>query len=342
MLSRLVKENILALKPYEIKDIPCRVKLDANESPYGYVFEERLLEGFKPNRYPDPQAMGLKRVLAKQLNVKAENIVYGNGSDELIYYITMVFGGPVMVLQPTFAMYEIVAKVLGEETISVALDGGFDIDVDRVVETINKEKPRIIYISSPNNPSGNAFERERIIQVINAATGVVIVDEAYIAFSSVEGFINAHYENVIVMRTMSKIGFAALRMGFAIGYERLIAEINKVRLPYNVNTLSQELAMRALDNPYFINHTVEKIVEERRRLYETMRGLHGIKVYPSEANFILFETKSAKDIYASLLRQGILVKKLGGALEGYFRVTVGTPDENEFFLRTLREITGNV
>jgi histidinol-phosphate aminotransferase len=333
-IKKLVRPNVRALRPYEAKEIPARVKLDANESPYGFPF----LKGVRTNRYPDPEAKELKRTFARTLKVRPGNILVGNGSDELIYYLINTFGGPVLYPVPTFSMYGIIAQVLGQKRVEVPLDSSFDLDLKNTLRAIREEKPRLVFLSSPNNPTGNCFSDEKITEIIKRTRGIVVVDEAYLAFSGQRGFVPRlrDYRNLVVMKTMSKIGLAALRVGFLVAGEAVIEETNKVRLPFNLNTVSQALAVRALTDRKGLRAAIASIVSERKKLFKEMSSLGDITVYPSEANFILFKVRSPRRVYSRLLEMGVLVRDMKGVVQGCLRVTVGTKGENDAFLRALK------
>lgn len=341
-VRNLVRPNIRSLRAYDAKDIPCKVKLDANESPYAYDPKEivRLAIKIKTNRYPDPQARELKKVIGKRFGVATENILQGNGSDELIYYLITTFGGPVLYPVPTFSMYGIISQALGERGIAIPLDKKFDIDLGKTMNAIRKDRPKLIFLSSPNNPTGNCFSAEKIMKIINFSRGIVIVDEAYQPFSSVRGFLPLlkDYENLVIMRTLSKIGMAALRLGFLIADAGIIKEVSKVRLPFNVNSISQSIAIEALMDKQRLNASIRTIISERDRLFEEMEKIKGIRPFPSEANFILFKVKNPDSVYNSLLKKGVLVRNLNDGVRGCLRVTVGTPEENKVFLKELRKV----
>lgn len=338
-IKKIVRKEVASLKAYSAKEIPCRIKLDANESPYG--FEEALKSALKikTNRYPDPEAKELKAVIAKDLGIKQSNLLQGNGSDELIYNLIATFGGPVLYPTPTFSMYGIIAQALGEKRREVSLDAEFDLDLDAMLSAARKERPKIIFLSSPNNPTGNCFSSEKILKIIDASEGIVVVDEAYQPFSSEKGFLPmlTDYKNLVIMRTLSKIGLAALRFGFMIADEEIINEVNKVRLPFNVNSLSQAVAVAALKKKKTLKAAVRLIVSERDIMVREMEKITGITPFPSEANFILFKTENPGHIYVSLLKQGILVRDISSAVAGCLRVTVGTPSENRVFLKALKK-----
>lgn len=339
-IRKIVRKDVAGLRAYNAKEIPCRVKLDANESPYGFDESLRAVRRIKTNRYPDPEAKELKRLLSVDLGVSPECILQGNGSDELIYYLIATFGGSVLFPVPTFSMYGIIAQALGEKRLPVPLDGDFDIDIEKTLAAIKKERPKIIFLSSPNNPTGNCYSAEKILRIIEASKGIVVVDEAYQPFSSKAGFapMLADYERLVIMRTLSKIGLAALRLGFIIASPDIIAEVNKVRLPFNVNSLSQAVAADTMKKKVRMNDVIRKIVSERDRLFKGMSEIPAVRPFSSEANFILFRVDRAAAVHSSLLEKGVLVRNLDEAVEGCLRVTVGTPEDNNAFLKALRAV----
>jgi histidinol-phosphate aminotransferase len=341
-IKKFIKPNIAGLKAYQAKEIPCRVKLDANESPYGFDNAIRALKSVHTNRYPDPEALALKKLVAKEFKISPGMILQGNGSDELIYYLIATFGGPVLYPTPTFSMYGIIAQALDQTKTEVPLDEEFDLDMKKTLPEIRKKKPRMIFLSSPNNPTGNCFSSERILKIIDEteSKSIVVVDEAYQPFSSERGFIPLlkDYGNLIIMRTLSKIGLAGLRIGFLIADEAIINEVNKVRLPFNLNILSQAVAREALKNKSSLRKNVRLIVSERDRLFRELSKIEGITPYPSEANFVLFRVKDPGGIYEELLKSGVLVRNMKGVVDGCLRVTVGSPEENRIFIHALKTI----
>lgn len=343
-IRKLVKKQVSALKAYDAKEVPCRTKLDANESPYGFADAVESIAGIRTNRYPDPEAGALRRLIAKDLGVNPGNILFGNGSDELIYYLIATFGGPVSYPVPTFSMYGIIGQALGEKKIEVPLDKDFDLDMDGFLKAVRKEKPKLIFLSSPNNPTGNCFSSDRILKIIGASKGIVIVDEAYQPFSSEKGMLPLlkDYRNLVIMRTLSKIGLAALRLGFMLAGPEIIREVNKVRLPFNVNSFSQAVATAALKKKKGLRTSIKAIVTERERLLEEMVKIKGVIPFPSEANFILFKVKDPAYVHTSLLKRGILLRNINNVVPGCLRVTVGTPAENTAFLKALSKLTGSI
>ncbi|MBI4844720.1 MAG: histidinol-phosphate transaminase [Nitrospirae bacterium] len=344
-IKELVKPNIRSLRAYHAEDLPCRAKLDANESPYPALSSQQSAVSVKNalqslNRYPDPQAISLRKLLATGLKVKPQNILHGNGSDELIQSLIATFGGPVLYPVPTFSMYGIIAQSLGERRGAVPLDEKFDLDIDKFLDAIKKRNPKLIFLSSPNNPTGNSFSYDRILKIIKRSNGIVVVDEAYQPFSSKKSFIPMlkKHKNLVILRTMSKTGLAALRVGFMITHEDIVNEVNKVRLPFNLNSLSQKLAAAALSDEKPILANVKGIISERKRLMREMKKIKGIIPYPSDANFILFKVEDSDIIHRMLLKKGVLVRNMRGVVDGCLRVTAGTPGENSEFLRMLKQL----
>ncbi|UCD35731.1 MAG: histidinol-phosphate transaminase [Nitrospiraceae bacterium] len=333
-IRKLVKPNIRSLRAYQAEEIPCRVKLDANESPFGMT----VLKSVRTNRYPDPGARELRKLVAAELRVRPENVLHGNGSDELIYCLIAAFGGPVMYPVPTFSMYGIIAQALGERRIEVPLDGAFDLDIKNCASHVKKSRPRLVFLSSPNNPTGNSFSHDRIVRIIRQSGGIVVVDEAYQPFSDKKSFVPLlkKHRNLVVLRTLSKIGLAALRVGFMIADKDVVTEVNKVRLPFNVNALSQKVATDALRNREQRKGNINRIVAGRKMLLKNLEGIEGITVYPSDANFILFRVNNGDRVHRELLRHGILIRNMKGVAEGCLRVSVGAERENRAFLKALR------
>jgi len=339
-IRRFVKKNVRALSAYEAKEIPCKVKLDANESPYGFTEVTKAFRKIDTNRYPDPEAKDLKRTIAKGLDVKPETILTGNGSDELIYYLVTVFGGPVLFPVPTFSMYGIISQALGEQQIAIPLDKKFDLDLDSICAALKRERPKLVFLSSPNNPTGNCFSADRVLKIISVARGIVVIDEAYQPFASHKGFLPLlrDYKNLVIMRTLSKIGLAGLRVGFLLADEEIINEVNKVRLPFNLNAVSQAVAIGTLKDRKGLRSRIKAIVSERDRLYKDMEKIGTIHPCQSEANFILFSVQDPDRIYKGLMKRGVLIRNMNRVIRGCLRVTVGTPDENKEFLHALKKV----
>lgn len=350
---RLIKQEILNQKAYAIDLSECPVKLDANENPHGLPPEvaEKLHGAVKEislNRYPDPEARKLKERLARHLGVPADWIMLGNGSDELIQILLAAIrvrpGGGVLIPVPTFAMYKITAVNLGHRVIEMPLDASFDLPDDAASRWVSGETPDLVFLSYPNNPTGNCFSRAKMEEVLGSAKGLVVVDEAYCHFSG-KTFLPEirDRENLVILRTFSKLGFAALRLGILIAAPDLLRELNKVRLPYNLNALTQAVGTALLDHEEALNRQIRAIVEERTYLFGELKRIPGINPWRSDANFILFSCDMDKDrLYGGLVKRGILVKAFSApeVLRNCLRVSVGKNEENRAFIEALRQIAG--
>jgi histidinol-phosphate aminotransferase len=239
-------------------------------------------------------------------------------------------------------MYGIIAQALGEKKIGIPLNGEFDLDIETILMAMKNDKPKLIFLSSPNNPTGNCFSSEKILKIIESASSksVVVVDEAYQPFASDRGFIPmlGDYENLVIMRTLSKIGLAGLRVGFLVAGEEIISEVNKVRLPFNLNSFSQAIAVEVLKNRTLVRQNIKTIVSERKRLSRELMKMKDVKTFPSEANFILFRVADSDRVYKGLLKRGVLVRNMKGVINSCLRVTVGTPGENRAFLKALDQV----
>lgn len=347
----LIRPSVRKLAAYHIDETPCRVKLDAMENPFALPGAAQravgdALRGVRINRYPDPSGKELKRTLARSWGVDPAAMLLGNGSDELIQAIILAFGGPVLAPAPSFAMYEITARALAQNFTAVPLRGDFSLDADGIIRAAAKQKARVLFLACPNNPTGNRFAESAIRKILRSVNAAVVIDEAYYSFSgkTLLPLLRA-FPNMIVLRTLSKIGFAGLRIGMLAAAPGLVAELEKIRLPYNINTLSQVAAVAALRSGAAIDRQISVLISERERLYNALSRMGGVTVYPSETNFLLLRTAGdASRIHAALKERGILVKNLNrpGPLKHCLRVTVGTPRENAEFLKNLKAVMAAV
>ena len=352
LIERLIRPEIRALKAYSVPCADGLIKLDAMENPYSLPADIRrewleALRGISLNRYPDPVATALKSRLqsAMQLPSGAE-ILLGNGSDELIQIIAMALARPGAVMlapTPTFVMYELISTAVGAEFVGVPLTENFELDGTALRAALRRHKPAAVFIANPNNPSGNLFSAEAIDAIINEAPGVVVVDEAYYPFTGATFAERLdRYPNLLILRTLSKLGLAGLRLGVLAGASALLAQFDKLRLPYNVNSLTQASAEFFLSRRQVFDAQVARICSDRDRLFEQLNALPGIRVWSSRTNFILFrsERKSADDLFEALRARRVLIKNLHGgtsALAECLRVSVGTPEENAVFLDALKQ-----
>ncbi len=349
-ITKLVKPQVRRLKAYSIDETLCRIKLDAMENPFSLPENISLeiadtVRAAQINRYPDPSAVKLKQAISELWGLNPERMILGNGSDELIQAIILAFGGPVLIPIPTFAMYEITAKALSQNVVTVPLGKGFSLDADKMLKKAKKMKTKVIFLACPNNPTGNRFSDEAVRKILDKANAAVVIDEAYFDFSR-KSFLPLleDYPNMILLRTLSKIGFAGLRVGVLTAWPKVIEELNKIRLPYNINSLSQAAAVAALGHKDVLDQQISLLISERERLYNALSQMKGITAYPSETNFILIRTATdATDIYIKLKQAGILIKNQNkpGPLKNCLRVTVGTPEENDAFIANLETIMGD-
>ena len=349
-VARLIRQEIRHLKAYHVPDARGLVKLDAMENPYAWPEELRplwleRLRQVSVNRYPDPQARALRQRLRQQLKVPAGmELMLGNGSDELIQILALALAQPsatVLAPVPTFVMYQLIATAVGMRFIGVPLRADFMLDEPAMQAALQQQRPAVVFLSYPNNPTGNLFDPAAIVRVIESAPGLVVLDEAYHAFAG-ESFMDRldRYDNLLVMRTLSKQGLAGLRLGILIGRKAWLDELDKIRLPYNINSLTQVSAEFALEHAAAFDDQARRIRDDREALYRALAALPGIEPYASRANFILFRVRdrSATTVFQALQAGGVLIKNLDspGPLSGCLRVTVGAPAENEAFLSALR------
>lgn len=348
--EEIIREDIRAMNGYRVPDATGMVKLDAMENPYPLPEALRpeilrLVERASYNRYPDSGAAALKARLREVMSVPpGTDLIVGNGSDELIQTLTLAAARPgavVLGVEPSFVMFRLIAAFCGMRFVGVPLNPDFTLDADRVLSAVAEHRPALVFLAYPNNPTGNLYDPEAVARVIDAAPGMVVVDEAYHAFARATFMPSLpEYPNLLVMRTLSKLGLAGLRLGVLCGPRAWLEHLDKVRLPYNVNVLTQLIAEKVLQHENVLAGQAALIVAERARLYEELCAIRHVQAYPSAANFILFRVPAADAVFHGLKDRGILVKNLHGghpALAQCLRVTVGTPEENSRFLGALKE-----
>lgn len=344
-LENLIRENIKRLTPYSSarKEFSgaAQIYLDANENSFGSPLPENY------NRYPDPLQTEIKRKISEWYNVKSSEVFVGNGSDEAIDLLFRIFCEPrrdnILICPPTYGMYEVSAAINDVEVKRANLTADFQIDLDEI-ELAADALTKILFICSPNNPTGNAFEREKILSLIENFIGIVVVDEAYIHFSSEKSFVKeiGNFPNLVVLQTFSKAwGLAGLRVGLAFANAEIIALFNKVKPPYNVSQIAQKTILQAMENKSQVEKTIAEIVAEREKLITSLRDFKFVtKIYPTDANFVLVQTSNAETIYKFLLDEKIVVRNRNNVelCGGCLRITIGTLSENESLLKAFRKI----
>lgn len=338
MIDPLVRKNIRELEPYsnaraEEKEVEKPVYLNANESPYGIY-----------NRYPDPVHLRLRQKISEIHGIDTDSIFLGNGSDEVIDMLIRVFCEPetdrIVVCPPTFTMYQTFAHILNVEVMDVLLLNERDLDEQKLLKLGENTQNKILFLCSPNNPTGMSIPQETISHLLTQWKGMIVVDEAYIQFSPHRSLVEKieKYHNLVVLQTFSKAwGLAGLRLGICFAHPRVVSFLYKISNPYNINSYTQEQAILLLDKKNEIDEQVEIIKIERSRLYEVLSTLSYVEhVYPSDANFFLVRCTDSRSLHSHLLRNHILVRDMSGRLPQCVRITVGTPDENKKLIDALQ------
>jgi histidinol-phosphate aminotransferase len=343
-INNILRENIKNLTPYSsARDEyqgEASIFLDANENAFGSPLDTAY------NRYPDPMQYQVKMRLSEIKGVPARNIFIGNGSDEAIDILFRSFCNPgvdnVIIVPPTYGMYQVSANINNVEARKVLLTEEYQLNLEGIAEAID-EHTKLIFICSPNNPTGNSINRDDIETLLANFNGIVVIDEAYINFSRQKTFIQelTEYANLVVLQTLSKAwGLAGLRVGMAFASEEIIEVMNKVKPPYNVNEASQQLALEALNNVQQVNDWIKETLAQRDKLVLTLKDFDFVlDIYPSDANFILVKTTDAKGIYNFLVQNGIIIRNRTNVelCEGCLRITIGTPNENKILIDTLQQ-----
>ncbi|OQS43568.1 histidinol-phosphate transaminase [Chromobacterium haemolyticum] len=347
-VRQLVRDEIAAISAYPVASADGYIKLDAMENPWPLPAElrqelARVLADVAVNRYPDPSGGTLKAQLKQAFAIPEQaDVLLGNGSDELITLVAQALARPgakLLALEPSFVMYKMNALFSGLDYVGVPLRSDFSLDLPATLAAIAEHQPAVVFVSYPNNPTGPRFARAEVEAICEAAPGLVVVDEAYQAFAS-DSFMNLAglRDNLIVMRTLSKLGLAGIRLGYAAGPSAWIRELDKVRPPYNINVLTQAAARFSLRHIEVFNRQAAELCEERGRLVAGLARYAAVEAFPSEANFITIRVPDAPALYQHFKASGILIKQLHGShplLERCLRLTVGTPQENDAMLAAL-------
>lgn len=344
-----IRPEIRGMTAYHVQDARGLIKLDAMENPWpmpsalqGQVAKQ--LQEAPYHRYPDPDAGALKRALRQSFKLSdALGLLLGNGSDEIIQLLALATARPDAILlsiEPSFVMFQVLAKTCGLHYHGVPLNPDFSLPREALLSAIQSLRPALIMIANPNNPTGNVFDAETLKAVIEAAPGIVVIDEAYFPFTDVSALPWLHHApGLLVMRTLSKLGLAGVRLGILMGAPELIHEIDKIRLPYNIPVASQVIAEVALAEGVSLATQTTLLRAERERLFLRYQEMPGVTVFPSEANFLLLRVNSPDAVFDGLKQRGILIKNLSRAhalLAGCLRVTVGTPEENDCCVEAFR------
>ena len=352
--SKVIRPEIQAMHAYPVADATGLVKLDLMESPYGLPPElaaeiGKLVSQLSLNRYPVPTAQRLRALIRDVMQVpKGCDVLLGNGSDECIQYITATVareGAVVMAPSPSFAMFSMHAFFYRLRFVGHSLREDFTLDAEAFLAAMAKEKPALVWIAYPNNPTGNAFPTADIERIVRAAPGLVVIDEAYQPFAGATFMPRlAEFENLAVMRTVSKIGMAGLRLGYVCARPEWIEAFNKARSPFNINVVTEAVAIKLLENKKVLDDHSARVLAERERVRPELERMPGLTVYPSVANFFLARVAGGADAgnraYQSLKSQGVLVRNFSGShalLDNCLRLTIGTPEENRILVAALRE-----
>ena len=356
MIERLIRHwvrpEIRGLQAYAVPEADGLVKLDAMESPWPVPESIRrewlsALADVEVNRYPDPGSAALKSMLRQCLQIPDQcGIMLGNGSDELIQLIALLVGGPGRVFispDPSFSMYRQICTMTGTRFAGIPLNDDFSLDAGKLLDGIERHRPACVFLAYPNNPTGNCFDPVSVERALARAPGLVVLDEAYFAFCGKTWLDSiAAHPNLLVLRTLSKSGFAGLRLGLLAGHPEWLGEMEKLRLPYNINVLTQASARCFLKHYPVFERQSEQILKNRARLFERLTEIPGVEVFPSETNFLLFRVSSDGDrVFRGLMNKGVLVRNLhamGTPLENCLRVTVGAQEENTAFVEALKSL----
>ncbi|NJD21611.1 MAG: histidinol-phosphate transaminase [Melioribacter sp.] len=344
-IESLVRKNILKLKPYTSArgDHMTGILLDANENSFGSVVKDEWNVGL--NRYPDPFHNMLREELGAYLKVEKENLFIGVGSDEIIDLVVRIFCEPAVdnaiTLEPTYGMYKVVCDVNEVSAISVPLDKSWQPDLEKIYKSITKNT-KVIFICSPNNPTGNLIDSKLIFELAKNFNGVVLVDEAYIEFADKPSLINSiqDYPNLIVSRTFSKAwGLAGVRCGYCVASSQIVSLLYKIKMPYNLNKLTTQVILNALKNNLQKDKFVEAIKIERQFITNELKSNPKIKkVFPTESNYVLFECENPTEVYNKLIEKGIVIRDRSNQVKNCLRVSVGTREQNHKFINELRNV----
>lgn len=349
MADKYFKKRVLDFQPYIPNECDGFIKMDANESPFNIKDTVRAnimkeIEKLNFMHYPDTNCNQLREYLADYVGVPADNIVVGNGSDEMIHVLLNTFvemDDVVLSHDPTFSMYGLNTKVLGGNYIEIEPEEDFTIDIDKLIDSANENSAKIVILCNPNNPTGKTTSKSDIMRLLNETDSIIVVDEAYIEFggeSVTDEVLNSN--RLIVLRTLSKaFGAAAIRTGYLVSSEQIAMKITAIKAPYNLNCISQIVAIELLKDMDTARENIQIIKSEKDRVYDALLKIDGVKPYSSDTNFILFKVDNAEYVFEELRKRKLLIRLFkGGALENHLRVSVGTEEDNDKFINSLSEI----
>lgn len=349
MLDRFIRKSVRGFSPYQVQEYKDVVKLDANENNHlAHVFNEKLSKAImdlKMNEYPDSDSNELRRIIANKLAYRPENIMISSGADQMISIIINAFidpGESILTFTPSFSIYSIFTRLMGGKVIEVPLGDNFKFDYDEFIKAVETQEAKIIFLCSPNNPTGGIIPREEIIGVLDRADSIVVLDEAYIEFDKNSSLdLIEKYPNLVVLRTLSKAyGLAGARLGYGIASEELMDILYRVKPVYNVSSISQLAASVVVEEEEYVKKIIAEIKEERDKIIKELKSIDNIKVYESHANFILFKVEDSKKVFDYLVDKGLLVRYFGqeGVLANHLRTAVGTKEDNIRLVQALKEL----
>jgi histidinol-phosphate aminotransferase len=337
-----IKDSLKSLKPYQVEAEFNGIRLDANETRNFLFPEGFVLNTFEFHRYPDHSAKALREALSQYVGIDANSILEGNGSSELIELMIKTYVEKdelIMSFEPTFSMYRVYSNIYGAKFLGFPLNNDYTLDVDAFIKAVQVNQPKLIFLCTPNNPTGGQLKKEEIIQIIRSTKALIVIDEAYMEFADATESMTQEvldYQNVIVLRTFSKaFGLASIRLGYMIANETIVSTINRVKSPYHLNQVTQTIGIEALRNIKIVLNEVKDIIERRETLMKRLSSLP-IVVYPSKGNFIFIQSPDKK-LYQPLLNRGIRIRAYQDPVDSY-RITIGTQEENDTLYQALKEI----
>ncbi|MEY8248119.1 MAG: histidinol-phosphate transaminase [Bermanella sp.] len=355
-VKKIIRQEIQDLSAYPVPNSEGMLKLDAMENPYTWpaiakATWSEMLTTLPINRYPDPQGQHVKDEMRKVMGIGDDfDILLGNGSDEIIQLLAMALAKPgatILAPEPGFVMYKMIATFCGLNYVGVPLTADFELDENAMLAAITEHNPELIFLAQPNNPTGNLWSAQSITNIIEASSGLVVMDEAYTAFTDADHLALLHqYPHVLIMRTLSKVGLAGLRLGMLVGRSEWLNELDKIRLPYNINILTQASVLFALQHYDMLLVQTEQLRVDRLLLQQALAAIEGVQVFPSEANFVLLRAPAgmARNWFSALKNKKILIKCLDGGhdlLHDCLRITVGTSEQNQLLVNALKEIAAS-